>query len=206
MPTVPRTSLKNYPDIAMNVGLVVAEYALLEGLMATIYAIISKENPRTAFSDFYDLRSAHLKEELATRAAIDLDAPFQKAYDRLWKRFKKAANRRTEIAHCLFYDHGEGPMRTRTVAGSMHYDRLTDQTFEHTFSQFHTLGTLLLVFAAVVGFHLGRDPRIVTQLPFSPLDPGSFPSMPDQDLSTPAQKTEIIEALTQMGLLQYIHL
>jgi hypothetical protein len=92
-----KSSLHQHPDIASLVGLVLADYAMLESFMYVIHAAITGD-PDEAFVRFYTLRSSHLREVLMYNAAQDLHPLLQRALRRLWRRFNAAARRRGACA------------------------------------------------------------------------------------------------------------
>lgn len=197
----PMTSLSQHPDIAQMVGYVVADYAILENLMLSLYAAFSKMDPAESMAAFYGMRSVQKKEELVSQAAGALPVNYQAALARLWKRFKSAANRRTEIAHCAYFDQGEGLKRMRMIKGKPHYDSLSAKIFEHTFKQFRTLATDILTLSAVV--QLGRSEHQLTlgQLPLSPKRKHSTACAEKPSSLIHFETEDAVESLSRLGLL-----
>lgn len=76
------TTLALHPEMARQVGLVVAEYAVLERLLFSIYALVSSDDPPTCFRRFYKLRTLSLRRELVEVSAKDrnLDALLQRVH------------------------------------------------------------------------------------------------------------------------------
>jgi hypothetical protein len=59
-----RTTLDLHPELAQKVGLVVAEYALLERSMWTVYALLPGFDPKASLLAFYSLRSIRRRQSL----------------------------------------------------------------------------------------------------------------------------------------------
>lgn len=196
----PLTSLKGHPEIAQDVGLIVADYAVLDSLMYAVFALLSPEEPEQSIVAFYELRSAHLREELVTKAAVTLDEDYAKALRRLWRRFKKAANRRTEIAHCLFMDQGEGPMRMRVTGGSVSFEPLDAALIDRTFTQFHTLATDILTFLALASGSQANAQSTISRLPLSPLYQKLAVSMGSPNPPTPDEVSQTASSVSRLGL------
>jgi hypothetical protein len=121
------TTLTLHPEMAQQVGLVMAEYAILERLLFTIYALIASRDPRTRFRRFYKLRSLNLRRELVEQAVrkSNLHARLRRALKRLLNRFERAADRRTEIAHCAYLSDRTTLVRLRTIRGEPEYEVIT---------------------------------------------------------------------------------
>ncbi len=150
-----RSALDLHPDLAAKVGLVIAEYALLERLMYSIYAVMVLGEVQPILGEVY-----------------------YKPLKRLWRWFSAAANRRTEIAHCLYFADAETVMRLHITEQGGDYVPLSTTIFERTFSQYHTLGTDLLTFAAIVAPSRDRMMQVLHVLPRPPsLKPP--PEVPD---------------------------
>jgi hypothetical protein len=196
----PLSSLKSHPDLAKSVGLVVADYAVLDALMYAIFATLSAEEPERSIIEFYTLRSAHLREELVNAAASAMPSEVQKAISRLWRRFKGAADRRTEIAHCLFIETSDAPMRMRLHKGKIIYDRIDQNLINRTFDQFHALAIDMLTLIAFLSGTLDKGRTIVARLPLSPhyrdimaLEHSSAPPTPDE-------LRQLAASLSRLGL------
>src|SRR5262245_61986054 len=174
--------------MARQVGLVVAEYAVLERLLFSIYALISSDDPPTCFRRFYKLRTLSLRRELVELSAKDrnLDALLQRALKRLLKRFEGAADRRTEIAHCAYLADGATLVRLRTIRGEPRYEVITPAIFTRTFSQYHVLSTDMLTFSALVAGSVERVQEMTRAIPRAPeLQPG-----PDIQTTTSQQDVD----------------
>ncbi len=196
-----RSALDLHPDLAAKVGLVIAEYALLERLMYSIYAVIVPDDPRVSLSKFYSLRSLRKRQALVLGEVQPiLGEVYYKPLKRLWRWFSAAANRRTEIAHCLYFADAETVMRLHITEQGGDYVPLSTTIFERTFSQYHTLGTDLLTFAAIVAPSRDRMMQVLHVLPRPPsLKPP--PEVPDSQ-GQPTQ-SEIDE---QRASLARLHL
>jgi hypothetical protein len=161
----PKSSLHDHPDIAAKVGLVVADYALLEYFTFVIFALISGESPDASFVAFYGLRHTHLREELTYKHAAKLDADLEQAIKRVWKRFKAAAHRRTEIAHCSFLSDGKTVARFRLYGTEPRIEPTDESVFKRTFTQYRTLGKDLGMLATQLAPYPGAIVELARQLP-----------------------------------------
>jgi hypothetical protein len=200
----PRTALKNYPDLAQQIGLIVAEYALLEQLMLVVYASLSGKTPLESFAAYFELRKSHLRKELVLNAAQQTIQPdHYKALFRLWRRFAKAADRRTEIAHVAYIEQSGKMLRLQSVGTVVKFIPLTPDYFERTFSQYHNLGTDLLTFAALIAGSTENCQKVVRSLPLSPgFDTRQWvddPHPPDQSLLD-----QTAASLSRLGLAHVI--
>jgi hypothetical protein len=112
MATKPFTSLTKHPELAQAIGIVIAEYSLLEFHMFLIYALARHPaSPVECFAPYYSLRSMDKRNELVTEATHHLPPSHKKALGRLWRRFRSAARRRTEIAHASYMSDGKTLVR-----------------------------------------------------------------------------------------------
>src|SRR5262249_55556333 len=118
----PSSALRKHPEIAKQIGVLMEHFAGLEDRMFIVYAalatrpVISANDVEQRFSEFYKLRSVNLRSGLVLSAAKSvLDDLRYKALVRLWRRFKAAANRRTDVAHCVFmFMNSQGLSRLST--------------------------------------------------------------------------------------------
>lgn len=161
----PKSTLHDHLDVAAKVGLVVADYALLETLTFVIYALVAKTDPDRSFRDFYALRSIRKRETLISDAMGELDPDLRAAFKRAWKRFRAAANRRTEIAHCSFLSDGKTVTRLRLFGTEPRFEPMSADLFERTFKQYQTLGKDLGMLASEIAPYPGAIPELVEQLP-----------------------------------------
>jgi hypothetical protein len=193
------TTLALHPEMAQQVGLVVAEYALLERVLFSIYALISLDDPPTCFRRFYKLRTLSLRRELIEDAAKkrNLNALLQRALKRLLRRFEGAADRRTEIAHCAYLADGTTLVRLRTIRGEPRYEVITPAIFMRTFSQYHALSTDMLTFSALVAGSVEYVNEVTRAIPRAPeLQPG-----PDIQITTTQQDVDdTLASLARLGL------
>jgi hypothetical protein len=176
------------------------QYALLERLLFSIYALISPDDPPTCFRRFYKLRTLSLRRELIEDAAKkhNLHALLQRALKRLLRRFEGAADRRTEIAHCAYLADGTTLVRLRTIRGEPRYEVITPAIFMRTFSQYHALNTDMLTFSALVAGSVEHVNEVTRAIPRAPeLQPG-----PDIQVSTTSQQDvdDTLASLARLGL------
>lgn len=197
----PQTSLRRHPAIAQQVGLVIADYALLEMRMCLIYAAICPRQGGDAIDAFYDLRSIRRREELVLTELESIITPDRfGALKRLWKRFKAAANRRTEIAHCAFLDRHGSPMRLRLAGTTPSLEKLDTEIFDRTFTQYRKLGQDLQNFLIFSG---QLHPAILEKFQSSVLAPLlrlSEVSMTSAQGQKPPEVSEREESLKRLGL------
>lgn len=201
----PKSVLHEHPDIAQAVGLVVADYALLEALMFLIYALTTDEDGETAFQSFYTLRSAHLREGLMYEKAAHLDEPVQNALRRLWRRFKAAANRRTEIAHVSFLTDGKTVTRLRLFGTEVRFEPITRDIFTRTLNQYQTLGKDLLAFTGVLARSSEEVQQIIASLPLARHRRAHSASLASQDPRARFETEDTKAALSRLQLLEYVN-
>jgi len=192
------TALALHPEMAQQVGLVMAEYAILERLLFTIYALISQHDPRVCFRRFYKLRALNDRRKLVEAAArkSNLHARLQRALKRLLNRFEGAADRRTEIAHCTYLSDATTLVRLRTIKGEPKYEVISATIFARTFSQYHNLSTDMLTFCGLIA-SIERVREINQAIPRAPeLRPG-----PDiHGMSRDEVVEETKASITRLGL------
>lgn len=164
---MPRTTLQNHPEMAQNVGLVIAEYATLELLLFYIYALLTKDNVRELYYEFFSTYSLNKRCELINCAAKKSSLPqhLVSPLNSLIRRFKSAAKRRTEIAHVMYLEN-VGMTRIRLVRHRCLSESIDRSLFDRTFKQFYNLGTDLVVFLGIVQISPGEITQIASQLPF----------------------------------------
>ena len=168
----PVSPIWNKPDIAEKVGHVVADYAFLEYKMLIIFALITPQSVNDAFLAFYSVRSVNKREEIIMAAANRFLIPeLRPALKRLCRRFRGAAKRRTEVAHCVFMSGSKGVYRLKTVSGAPVFEEMTDDFFKRTSDQFGNLSEDLHVFSTFAAGSLERMMHILRQLPFPPDTP-----------------------------------
>jgi hypothetical protein len=164
------TALDKHPEVARKVGLIVAEYALLERLMWTIYALLPNIEPKESVVTFFQLVSIRRRKALVLDAAEQvLSEPYYKALKHLWKRFHAAAKRRTEVAHCQYMADDETVVRLQLTDKQVQFVPLDERVFERTFTQYHILGRDLQSFQALIVVNLDRLNSVMSALPRSPL-------------------------------------
>jgi hypothetical protein len=155
------------------------------------------------FSEFYKLRSVNLRSRLVlTAAEPKLDHLRYKALTRLWRRFKGAASRRTDVAHCVFMSKSsETLMRLSSAASKPRFEPLNQSYFDKTTLQFRILSRDILMFATFV---VGTEERLLQLLRALPLPPNiPFPQEcegPQAPLA-PHENGEQKASISRLGLL-----
>lgn len=196
----PITALKRYPEIAQRVGLIVAEYALLEHFLFICHALMAKTTTAESFNDFYRLRSLNLRCELLLNHSEALHPILRNVLSRILRRFKKAADRRTEVAHCMYLAPQGAIQRMRFTADGVRYEPMDEAVFSRTIRQYRTLGTDLLALAMHLSGDVARLQRILSEIPRPPGTSLQWNAPAQTD--RPAQPTldEIGAAISRLGL------
>jgi hypothetical protein len=203
-------ALENYPEIAEEIGHLMGHYASLEYHMFIAFAVIATShfaNPDSqhieeCFAAFYARRSVNLKGEIALKIAEGrLDEWRLLAWKRLWRRFKGAASRRTDVAHCVFMGSKlSGLMRLKASGTEPTFEPLDMKFFERTNHQFRTLGRDIVTFLTFVAGSEDRLESILRALPL-PIDipfpqKGAAPQGPPD----PHEKSELRDSVYRLGL------
>lgn len=164
------TALRERPDLAREIGLLVGDYAALELILFNIFMILSRSGAHESFSLFFSQRSIKRKTELLEKEMSRMSPPLQVALKRLIRRMKTAAARRTEIAHVHTMKGGSGPMRLQLFGEKAKVAPLDDAFINRTLQQFHTLGIDLMRFASYVGALAPRDALAKINELYDPID------------------------------------
>lgn len=138
----PFSPIHNRDDIATKIGHVIADYAHLEFQLAIIYALVSQRDPAVSFNEFYAQRAANNKCGLILKRARPIAT--EDAYallQRICRRFKNAAARRTEVAHCVFMSPNGQLSRLRVFKNPPDFAPANDELFNRVSSQFRNLST-----------------------------------------------------------------
>lgn len=154
------SSLRRHPEVATQVGFIIADYALLEFLMFHLYAALSDQDPGVSFERFYSMRSINKRSELVVGELTEiLDDAHTRALKKLWKRFRAAATRRTEIAHCTFLSKDGGVSRLRLHGTKPAFEDLDTSVFDRTREQYRVLAKDISVLLSLLFPH----PDILTE-------------------------------------------
>lgn len=199
------SSLHNHPDLALRVGLIIADYACIEYQVFVIYAVMSDKNPSESFRAFYQYISAHNKVGLVLRQADgNLDGDKRRGLDRLLTRFQHASKRRTEIAHCVFLSDKDGSLlRLRFANGNPAFEPFNDSIFTRTIDQYHTLSTDLSAFLAILVPSRKALLHTLHALPRAPsLETLVGPAVPG--LQMQLEKDQLIASLERQKLLHLL--
>jgi len=136
----PFSPIHNRDDIATRIGHVIADYAHLEFQLAIIYALVSQRDPADSFNEFYAQRAANNKCGLILKTAKLIAT--EDAYallQRICRRFKNAAARRTEVAHCVFMSPNGQLSRLRVFKKPPDFAAVNDDLFNRVSNQFRNL-------------------------------------------------------------------
>jgi hypothetical protein len=163
-------ALRERPDLAREIGLLVADYAALELILFNIFLILSHRPAAETFSLFFSQRSINRKTQLLEKEMPRMSPPLQAALKRLIRRMKGAAARRTEIAHVHIMTGGRGPMRLQLFGNQAKAVPLDDTFINRTLHQFHTLGIDLVRFASIVGAIAPSDALAKMNELYAPID------------------------------------
>lgn len=143
--------LREEPDVAREIGLLIGDYSTLEWLLFQPYAMLSRLRPEEVFAAYFSQRSINRKAGLLEAEMWRLSPPLQTALKRLIRRMKGAAARRTELAHAHVLPGPAGPMRLHLFGEAVRIEPLDKDFINRTIHQFHTLGIDLLAFSAILG-------------------------------------------------------
>jgi hypothetical protein len=138
------SGLRDHPDLARDIGLLIADYAAIEILFFNLYAILSALPVEKIYGSFFSLRSVNRKCILTEEAALCLPAEFQRPIKRLIRRLKAAAARRTEIAHVHFMSTTGAPVRLHLIGEKINLTPIDDKFIARTADQYRNLGTDIL--------------------------------------------------------------
>ena len=203
-------ALEHHPEIAEEIGHLMGHYAALEYHMFIAFTVIATshfpslthQHVDECFAAFYERRSVNLKSELALEIAEPrMDKWRYRAWQKLWRRFKSAASRRTEVAHCVFMgSNSSGLMRLKVSGREPTFEPLDLQFFERTNRQYRTLGRDIETFLVFLVMTRDRLESLLRVLPLPLSIP--FPEMPEvlpgpQDQRA---KDELIASVYRLGL------
>lgn len=169
--TKPTTALSGHPEIAQHVGIIIAEYAILEFQMYLLYACLVPVRAGVSFDTFFRLRSINLRCEIIENACEPLPDDLHRVISRVLRRLKGAATRRTEIAHCMYLARGDGILRMRWKPTGVVYEPLDQKVFARTITQFRTLSEDIVVLLSHVSGGPTQMQYIWQEIPFPPNQP-----------------------------------
>jgi hypothetical protein len=205
--------LAEHPEIAQRIGYLTGAYASLEYQMFIAFAAIatshfanlSSEHVDECFAAFYERRSVNLKSKIALQIAEPrLDHWRYRAWQKLWRRFKGVASRRTEVAHCVFMGNKtSGVMRLKVSGREPIFEPLDHRFFDRTSLQFRTLGQDIEVFLAFVVASEDRGEMLLRALPLPINIP--FPEKDEVHPALPALhiKSTIRDSVYRLGAALY---
>ena len=170
-PRAPMTILKNYPETAKQIGLVMADYAILETRMLSIFTAFNDATHLESMEAFYSEKNVHQRRRKIMKAFNTSDERLKKTLKELWERFHIAAQQRAIVAHCSVYAHDAGPMGMIMVGGKPEYRALDVEFFNQTFDLFHRLSDDLTLFLGLIADLRPNGFNKVLSLPFSPREP-----------------------------------
>jgi hypothetical protein len=204
-------ALAEHPEIAQRIGYLMGFYASIEyhmfiaftAIATSHFANLTHEQIDDCFAAFYEQRSVNNKSGLALKLAEPrLDKWRFGAWQKLWRRFKGASSRRTEVAHCVFMgSKATGLMRLKVVGREPVFEPLTHDFFDRTSRQFRTLDQDILVF---VSFVLRTPERLESLLRVLPLPINiPFPEIParlSRGPQEPHEKDDVRDSVYRLGL------
>jgi hypothetical protein len=204
------STLRKHPEIAEQIGYLMEHYAGLEYFMFVLYVTIStllqdevdRDDIDGCFAEFYRLRTANLKSGLVLTAAKPLlDEPLYRACVRVWRRFKGAAGRRTDVAHCVFMSYDKpGIYRLSAAKPIPTFEPFALSFFDRTSDQFRILGIDILTLVSCL---VGTEKKLASILRALPVPP-SMPLPPEdvahQALPNQYAKGEREASLSRLGL------
>jgi hypothetical protein len=203
-------ALAEHPEIAQRIGYLIGFYASIEyhmfiafAAIATLhFANLTHEHIDDCFAAFYERRSVNNKSGLALEIAEPrLDQWRFRAWQKLWRRFKGAASRRTEVAHCVFMgSKATGLMRLKISGREPIFEPLTSDFFDKTSRQFRTLDQDIVTFLIFV---VRTEDRLESLLRALPL-PTNIPFPPKVEVLPgpldPRAKDEQVASIYRLGL------
>jgi hypothetical protein len=181
----------------------VAEYAVLERLLFSVYALLANDSPSSSFRKFYRIRSFHQRKLLITATAKNakLNAAVHSSLMRLLRRFGNAADRRAEIAHCAFLADSKTVVRLVVRSGNPKCEKTSRDIFARAFTQYHNLSIDLITFQAFVAGSIDRALRTMRSIPRAPdlqipQEPMNF-----RNPATQSEAAEVKASLSRLGLI-----
>jgi hypothetical protein len=197
------SALSSRPELAKNIGMIVADYSLLEYQMFILYAALSPRNPAESFSRFYQRTSVDNKTGLLLKEAKkNLDRERFKAVDKLCDRFKRAAKRRTEVAHCVFIsDDNSEILRLRMIRDRPVFEPLNNSLITRTINQYRTLSTDISAFLTTVVKSEAELRHILHALPRAPHHETLVAPAP-QGRQMQLEASQIEASLSRQGLFR----
>ena len=165
----PFSFIQGRDDIATRIGHVIADYAHLEFQLSIIYALVSQLDPVVSFNEFYSQRAANNKCGLILRAAKPIATEGAYALlQRICRRFKNAAARRTEVAHCVFMSPNGQLSRLRVFKTPPDFAPVNDDLFNRVSNQFRNLSMDLKTATVALSPAPARLRQVLRALPRPP--------------------------------------
>jgi hypothetical protein len=199
----PLSSLRRHPHLAEKVGLVIADYAVLEMSFYFIYSAINYYNLENSFKEFYGLRSLNLRCELVLNKFDEntqFPPSYRKALERLIRRFKSAANRRTEIAHVQYLEKNNKIISLFLKGEDPSFREINGSLFNRTFSQYRKLNIDLGVFLSHIVRTLEELTQILSSTPHARNLDTALSDFLNQAPQVKSRETELEESRKRLGL------
>lgn len=163
-------------DYANWTGRIINAYSTIEFAFYQIYAVLAKEHPKVSFTRFYKTRSVRSKELLVLSVSGNLPEVYRKSLNRLCGRLRAAADRRTQVAHCILIKRSEKLQRVRQVGEKCFVENISKEYFARTMGQFRTLLTDVKVFLLYLWcLHPRQYQERLIQIPLPPHDGSEAP-------------------------------
>lgn len=197
----PISFIRNRDDIAVKIGHVIADYAHLEFLLSIIYALVSQSDPITSFNEFYGQRAANNKCGLILKVAKPIATTEAFAMlQRICRRFKNAAAKRTEVAHCMFMAPSGQLSRLRVFGSPPDFAPVNDDLFNRASEQFQKLSIDFRTAIVVLSPSAKRLSQVLHALPRPPGMPLDWDAGARSRLNTPEEVAQRAASLVRLGI------
>lgn len=197
----PISLIRNRDDIAVKIGHIIADYAHLEFLLSIVYALVSQGDPVVSFDEFYGQRAANNKCGLILRVAKPIATPEAFALlKRICRRFKNAAARRTEVAHCMFMSPSGQLSRLRVFGSPPDFAPANDELFNRASEQFQKLSIDLRTVIVVLSPSAKRLRQVLHALPRPPGMPLDWDAGTRSRLNTAEEVAQRAASSARLGI------
>lgn len=188
-------------ELANWIGRVIYGYSALEFHMYLNMACMSSKSSVESFQEFYSARSIHNKQNLSCLRATVLPPEFQIAHTRLWRWMRGAADRRTQVAHCVISRKDESVLGVQLVGGKALFVSLDKKRFIKTIRQFRTLQTdIHMLFVCLRLLEPDRCRERLAEVPLPRRTDNPEEIGPDSAALSPRAEGERIASLKRLGL------
>lgn len=188
-------------ELANWIGRVIYGYSAIEFQMYLNMACMSDKSSVESFQEFYAARTIHNKQNLSCLRATLLPPEFQDAHTRLWRWMRGAADRRTQVAHCVISRTERSTLGVQLVGQRALFVNLDKNRFSRTIRQFRTLQTDAHIFFAFLRL---LDPERcrerLSEIPLPRHTGNQGEAVPDPAPLSPRAEVERIASLKRLGL------